>query len=900
MKKLFYTLSAVALLIFNCATLLSAQKLATSETLKTAANSVKEKVHLHLDKPYYAAGDHIWLKAYVVEYAFHKPSSNSGVLYVDLINERQQLVRQLKLPVKGGTTWGNFNLPDTLSTGNYRLRAYTQLMRNSGSSYFYQQQLKIGNILTNKLFTQTSFIKEGTAAKNVLANIKVLDKDGKPQQGTKFTYKIYLDEKKVSEGSAVANNSGEIGLSFEEPKPTSSNFAPYISISTVSNGFTATKTIPIISVSTALDAQFLPEGGNLVNGLPCKIGVKVLNTRGLGENVMGNIVDNEGNEITTFETTYLGMGNCVLTPDASKTYIAKIKDSNGNLNSFTLPKVLQSGYQLTANALDSAKIDLKVLISEAILNSGELRLIAQRLGNVLFEIPVSTQRQISTVSIPRTRLPSGTIQLTLFNDKGIAVSERIVFNYNPITTINLVASGLKSSYGSKELVEVNILASNENQPTLGSFSVTVTNATTVASNEDTESNIWASFLLKAETSGFIEKPNAYFSVNNLVSRERLDNLMLTQAWRKLDWVSPATTAEYVAETGITIRGTVTTMSKKPVAKANVTLLFPNNKMVIASTEADENGFFKFENIYLEDENKFIIQAATPEGKKNLDVILEKVKPEAIDRLLQPNIEKDVNLSLLGYLNANNHYLEQQMRAGFLERTNLLKTVEVLGKKITNEDKAAPHSSNYNGRGRADQVVTGEDLGFIPSLSDYIKQGRIRGVLDSAGYAINSRSRMSEDGSMYHPVLSVAIDGIIIQNFLLENIPVSDIESIEVLVNPALLTAYGTTVNDGLLVVSTKRGKGLSYADIRTPGLVASKLIGYTPAKQFYSPKYDVKKDEPDQRTTTYWNPQIVTDSKGNTSFSFYNADNKGLHRIVIEGIDAEGNLARRVLTYEVK
>ena len=898
MKKLLNTL-ITTMLLFICAISVKAQ--AADEAMKAAETKVKEKVHLHLDKPYYAAGDHIWFKAYLVDYVSNKPSSSSAILYVDLINERNQFIQQLKLSVKGGTTWGNFSLSDTLSTGNYRIRAYTQLMRNFGTDYFYQQQIKIGNALANKMFTQTSFSKESVASKTVIANIRVLDKDSKPRSGAKFNYKVHLDEKKVNQGSAIANNNGEININFEETTATANNFIPYISISTLlTNGFTVNKTIPIISVSTKLDAQFLPEGGNLINGLPCKIGIKVLNNRGLGENITGNIVDNEGNEITSFETTYLGMGNCVLTPDISKTYTAKIKDTDGNISSFQLPKVLQTGYQLAAFTLDSTKIDLKILMSEALLNSGGLRLIGQRLGSVLFEIPVPTQRQISSVSIPRNKLPSGTIQLTLFNDKNVAVSERIVFNYNSATSINLRVTGLKTNYANRELVEVNLIASNEELPTLGSFSVAVTNAAIVTPDEDTESNILASLLLKSETSGYIEKPNSYFVTTNLSVRERLDNLMLTQAWRKLDWQENTTAIEYTAEKGMVIQGKVTTMNKKPVANAKVTLLFPNNKMVIATTEANDIGFFKFEDIYLEGENKFIVQAATPDGKKNLDVALEKVKPESIDHSRQTALEKDVDLTLLNYLNSSNDYFEQQMKAGFLERTNILKTVEVVGKKVTNEDKAAPHSSNYNGRGRADQVVTSEDLGFIPSLTDYIKQGRVRGVQDSAGYAINTRGRLAEDGSMYHPVLSVSIDGLIIQNLLLENIPVSDIESIEVLVNPALLTAYGTTVNDGLLVITTKRGKGLSYADIRTPGLVASTLVGYTPTKQFYSPKYDIKKDEPDQRTTTYWNPQIVTDSKGNSSFSFYNADNKGLHRIVIEGIDADGNVARKVLTYEVK
>ena len=46
-----------------------------------------EKVYLHLDKPYYAAGDNIWFKAYVTDFKTGQLSPLSGVLYVELINQ---------------------------------------------------------------------------------------------------------------------------------------------------------------------------------------------------------------------------------------------------------------------------------------------------------------------------------------------------------------------------------------------------------------------------------------------------------------------------------------------------------------------------------------------------------------------------------------------------------------------------------------------------------------------------------------------------------------------------------------------------------------------------------------------------------------------------------------------
>jgi hypothetical protein len=61
----------------------------------------QEKVYLHLDKPYYAVGDDIWFKAYVVDAKTSFASTLSHILYVELINEKDSITKQIKLPLLG-------------------------------------------------------------------------------------------------------------------------------------------------------------------------------------------------------------------------------------------------------------------------------------------------------------------------------------------------------------------------------------------------------------------------------------------------------------------------------------------------------------------------------------------------------------------------------------------------------------------------------------------------------------------------------------------------------------------------------------------------------------------------------------------------------------------------------
>src|SRR5690606_21483176 len=95
-----------------------------------------ERVYLHTDKPYYVAGDTIWFKAYVVQGSGNTPSSISGAVYADLIGDPDSVVHALKLPLFLGMGKGSFTLSEGLAEGNYRVRAYTQWMRNAGPDHF--------------------------------------------------------------------------------------------------------------------------------------------------------------------------------------------------------------------------------------------------------------------------------------------------------------------------------------------------------------------------------------------------------------------------------------------------------------------------------------------------------------------------------------------------------------------------------------------------------------------------------------------------------------------------------------------------------------------------------------------------------------------------------------------
>src|ERR1700733_7158688 len=111
-----------------------------------SSNHIAEKAYLQFDKPCYAAGDTIYFKAYVTAGEQHKLSGISGVLHIDLINTKDKIDQSILLQLDGGITWGDFALPDSLPAGNYRVRAYTQWMRNYGEKDFFEKTIPIGAV----------------------------------------------------------------------------------------------------------------------------------------------------------------------------------------------------------------------------------------------------------------------------------------------------------------------------------------------------------------------------------------------------------------------------------------------------------------------------------------------------------------------------------------------------------------------------------------------------------------------------------------------------------------------------------------------------------------------------------------------------------------------------------
>ena len=105
----------------------------------------QQKVYLHTDKDEYVAGETIWLKAYIVNANTHLHDTMSNNLNVELVNIKGDPVSVKLLRVDEGFSHAEIQLPDSLSGGNYKIRAYTDWMMNFDSDLFFEKEMFVHN-----------------------------------------------------------------------------------------------------------------------------------------------------------------------------------------------------------------------------------------------------------------------------------------------------------------------------------------------------------------------------------------------------------------------------------------------------------------------------------------------------------------------------------------------------------------------------------------------------------------------------------------------------------------------------------------------------------------------------------------------------------------------------------
>lgn len=126
-----------------------------------------EKTYLHTDRSYYSTGESIWFSAYLVNGKSSSLTATSNNLYVELLSSKSVVLDSKIIRMDGGLGKGDFELKDSIPSGWYNIRAYTNWMRNFGNDFVFQKRIYVSNNIVENAsyFTRNPEKKnsEGTA-----------------------------------------------------------------------------------------------------------------------------------------------------------------------------------------------------------------------------------------------------------------------------------------------------------------------------------------------------------------------------------------------------------------------------------------------------------------------------------------------------------------------------------------------------------------------------------------------------------------------------------------------------------------------------------------------------------------------------------------------------------------
>lgn len=110
----------------------------------------QEKVYLHTDRDTYTSGDDVWFKAYLVDSRFHLLINTSASVYIELIDDKKNIIVSRNIMLKNGVGAGDFQIPYTQTQGDYVVRAYTRYMQNFDAGFFFNKKIKVLDIRGEK------------------------------------------------------------------------------------------------------------------------------------------------------------------------------------------------------------------------------------------------------------------------------------------------------------------------------------------------------------------------------------------------------------------------------------------------------------------------------------------------------------------------------------------------------------------------------------------------------------------------------------------------------------------------------------------------------------------------------------------------------------------------------
>ena len=456
----------------------------------------QEKVYVHMDNTGYFLGDTIWFAAYTCQTNTMGSSTISNVLYAELWNHDGYLVERKLVEMTNGRGKGFFALTDSLMYGGfYELRAYTRWQLNWGEQeHRHKRNARwwfFNNTMAREYFRDYDKLYS-----------RVFPVYDRPLAPGDFFHDMTL-------------------------RPLQRQYAK--------------------ETKDKLELHFFPEGGHLIDDLPCNVAFEASMTSGECRSGIIEVVSG-GEVITTAKTQNRGRGVFQIVPKRGQSYRAvftadKKEDEEVALTCRErLPRSEKEGVSLSVSRHDRSwdmKIQTGVDLAEHALG---MTILHQ--GLLQYYQPLLSTN--SHISVADSLLSVGVNQVTVFDDEGRVYADRLFFVTKPEKMQpSLSVNGIKDQYGPFEQITLELKKEVSSRGDLEGARLSLAVRDAVHSDITYDSgNIMTEMLLASEIKGFVPQPEWFFEQYDEEHLQALDLLMMVQGWRRFNWQDMAVSGRF--------------------------------------------------------------------------------------------------------------------------------------------------------------------------------------------------------------------------------------------------------------------------------------------------------------------------------------------------------------------
>lgn len=875
-----------------------------------------EKLYLHLDRTLFQPGETLWFNAYLRNAGDLKPSGASDLLYVELISPQQVVLLKKTLLTENGAAAGEFDLENTWPGGLYKIKAYTNWMRNS--SAVFERTITLQKTVLPNLNLRLQFERKAFGpGDEVVARFDAAALDNKPLAGRKLRVSAEVNGRNCHASETETDATGRAYLRFPLPADLASTDGLLnVQLEHEGRQEAISRAIPI--VLNRIDLQFFPEGGDFAAGLPSRVAFKALNEFGKPADVQGEVLDESGAVVATFTSFHDGMGAFDLLPKAGARYTARLVKPVETPAHFKLPTVQAEGYRLHIARQTDEALDVTVSATRP----GKVFLVAAARDEIFFfkEIMLSGSQPTASSQQPIATqgLPPGIVRVTLFDADAVEQAERLAFVRRD-RGLHIEIKPDREQYLPRDKVRLDIRVRDDSgKPVQGAFSLAVADEKLLTYADDKQGHLLAAMLLEQDVRGKIEEPNFYFDRSEPKSAAALDYLLMTQGWRRFTWrdTLPVTYA-YTSERAV-LEGVFLKADGKPNPNATVRL-YPNGP----EQKTDENGRFRFIHPDLDRSNclhydgnqcfrlsnfkqDIVLRERAPVGSWNPStngaiagntVLSGKITDDQGEEMIGATIKvlrgtelvrgtiSDYNGDFRLSIDPGNYDVEVSYTGFHTERVtgvqvinNTLNSLHFMLESGTSLNEVTISAYKVplieKDKTLGGQTLTSEQIRHLPTRSVNAIVAATAGTTSIDGGRVNIKSSRSDATNYY-------VDGIRVADA-----PTPSVAAIES-VSSGLPAGYGSKADRDDRFEKKKMAEAPRRAHVPAER--------YTRAREFYVPNYDAE-EKPETRTdfrsTIYWNPAVRTDNKGKAQVEFYASDAVTNFRATLEGVSEAGHAGR--------